>query len=91
MLASFVDLSLLKTINLLNLWLHVTPRSLRRLRASQGLIPGPMNLGRFVVSGLCIGPGISQRAAAARSQTVWRCADPALAALCVYWAARKEL
>jgi hypothetical protein len=40
MLASFVDLSLLKTINLLNLWLHVTPRSLRRLRASQGLIPG---------------------------------------------------
>ena len=72
MLASFVDLSLLKTINLLNLWLHVTPRSLRRLRASQGLIPGPMNLGRFVVSGLCIGPGISQRAAAARSQTVWR-------------------
>ena len=41
MLASFVDLSLLKTINLLNLWLHVTPRSLRRLRASQGLIPGP--------------------------------------------------
>mgnify|MGYP005722235591 CR=1 FL=1 len=42
MLASFVDLSLLKTINLLNLWLHVTPRSLRRLRASQGLIPGPI-------------------------------------------------
>ena len=42
MLASFVDLSLLKTINLLNLWLHVTPRSLRRLRASQGLIPGPV-------------------------------------------------
>ena len=40
MLASFVDLSLLKTLNLLNLWLHVTPRSLRRLRASQGLIPG---------------------------------------------------
>ena len=45
MLASFVDLSLLKTINLLNLWLHVKPRSLRRLRASQGLIPGLLCLG----------------------------------------------
>ena len=78
MLASFVDLSLLKTINLLNLWLHVTPRSLRRLRASQGLIPGLLTEwcslcgnDRYYWPALK-GPGISQRAAAARSQTVWR-------------------
>ena len=50
MLASFVDLSLLKTINLLNLWLHVTPRSLRRLRASQRLIKkGYMNRQKILI------------------------------------------
>ena len=58
MLASFVDISLLKTINLLNLWLHVTPRSLRRLRASQGLIPGPA---QAVLDTFKAGPGISCR------------------------------
>ena len=47
----------------------VTPRSLRRLHWM--LIPGPTT---SILGGsqFPVGPGISQRAAAARTQTVWR-------------------